>query len=39
MPHLARTEEDALDPLRGRPDFRLLSMGLAMPPEPFARRD
>ncbi len=29
--------EDALDPLRGRADFRLLMMDLAMPSEPFAR--
>jgi eukaryotic-like serine/threonine-protein kinase len=28
--------ETALDPLRGRPDFRLLMMDLAMPNEPFA---
>jgi tetratricopeptide (TPR) repeat protein len=28
--------EDALDPLRGRDDFRLLLMDLAMPAEPFA---
>jgi hypothetical protein len=28
--------EDALDPLRGRDDFRLLMMDLAMPAEPFA---
>jgi eukaryotic-like serine/threonine-protein kinase len=28
--------EDALDPLRDRPDFRLLMMDLAMPAEPFA---
>ena len=27
--------EDALDPLRGRDDFRLLMMDLAMPAEPF----
>jgi tetratricopeptide (TPR) repeat protein len=27
---------DALDPLRDRPDFRLLLMDLAMPTEPFA---
>ena len=27
--------EDALDPLRDRPDFRLLMMDLAMPAEPF----
>jgi eukaryotic-like serine/threonine-protein kinase len=29
--------EDALDPLRGRPDFRSLMMDLAMPADPFAR--
>ena len=29
--------EDALDPLRDRPDFRLLMMDLAMPAEPFAK--
>jgi eukaryotic-like serine/threonine-protein kinase len=29
--------EDALDPFRDRPDFRLLMMGLAMPADPFAR--
>ena len=28
--------EDALDPLRGREDFRLLMMDLEFPPEPFA---
>jgi eukaryotic-like serine/threonine-protein kinase len=28
--------EDALDPLRDRPDFRLLMMDLAFPAEPFA---
>jgi serine/threonine-protein kinase len=28
--------QDALDPLRGREDFRLLMMDLAMPAEPFA---
>ena len=28
--------EDALDPLRARPDFKLLMMDLAMPAEPFA---
>jgi hypothetical protein len=28
--------EDALDPLRGRADFKLLMMDLAMPVEPFA---
>src|SRR5262249_9497695 len=27
--------EDALDPLRGRDDFRLLLMDLAMPADPF----
>jgi hypothetical protein len=31
--------EDALDPLRNRPDFRLLMLDLAMPAEPFARAD
>jgi tetratricopeptide (TPR) repeat protein len=34
-PDAYRTE-DALDPLRGREDFRLLMMDLAMPGEPFA---
>jgi serine/threonine-protein kinase len=29
--------EDALDPLRGREDFRLMMMDLAMPDEPFAK--
>jgi serine/threonine-protein kinase len=29
-------DEDALDPLRNREDFRLLMMDLAMPTEPFA---
>ena len=28
--------DDALDPLRGREDFRLLMMDLAFPAEPFA---
>jgi hypothetical protein len=28
--------QDALDPLRGRDDFQLLLMDLAMPAEPFA---
>ncbi len=28
--------EDALDPLRGRDDFRLLLLDLAMPADPFA---
>jgi eukaryotic-like serine/threonine-protein kinase len=28
--------ESALDPLRDRPDFRLLMMDLAMPADPFA---
>jgi hypothetical protein len=28
--------ESALDPLRGRDDFRLLMMDLAMPADPFA---
>ena len=31
--------EDALDPLRGRDDFQLLMMDLAMPADPFARSD
>jgi eukaryotic-like serine/threonine-protein kinase len=35
-PDAYRTE-DALDPLRGREDFRLFMMDLAMPAEPFAR--
>jgi hypothetical protein len=35
-PDAYRTE-DALDPLRGRDDFRMLMMDLAMPAEPFAR--
>ena len=30
--------ESALDPLRDRPDFRLLVMDLAFPAEPFAQR-
>jgi serine/threonine protein kinase/tetratricopeptide (TPR) repeat protein len=34
-PDAYRTE-DALDPLRGREDFRLLMMDLAFPAEPFA---
>jgi hypothetical protein len=34
-PDAYRTE-DALDPLRGRDDFQLLLMDLAMPAEPFA---
>jgi serine/threonine-protein kinase len=34
-PDAYRTE-DALDPLRGRPDFQLLIMDLAMPADPFA---
>ena len=29
--------ETALDPLRDRPDFRLLMMDLAFPAEPFAQ--
>ncbi len=29
--------EAALDPLRGRDDFRMLMMDVAMPAEPFAR--
>jgi serine/threonine-protein kinase len=32
----AYRNEDALEPLRNRPDFRLLLMDLAMPDEPFA---
>jgi hypothetical protein len=28
--------EDALDPLRGREDFKLLMMDLAFPAEPFS---
>jgi tetratricopeptide (TPR) repeat protein len=32
----AYRNEDALDPLRGRDDFRLLMMDLAFPAEPFA---
>jgi tetratricopeptide (TPR) repeat protein len=31
--------EDALDPLRGQDDFRLLLMDLAFPAEPFARSE
>jgi hypothetical protein len=34
-PDAYRTE-DALNPLRGRDDFRLLTMDLAMPAQPFA---
>jgi hypothetical protein len=30
-------QESALNPLRGRPDFRFLMMDLAMPAEPLAR--
>jgi hypothetical protein len=37
-PDAYRTE-DALDPLRGRDDFRLLMMDLAFPAEAFARRE
>ena len=37
-PDAYRTK-DALDPLRGRDDFRLLLMDMAMPSEPFARPD
>jgi len=37
-PDIFRTE-DALDPLRDRPDFRLLLMDLAMPAEALARRE
>jgi hypothetical protein len=33
----AYRNETALDPLRGRPDFRLLLMDLDMPADPFAR--
>jgi serine/threonine-protein kinase len=33
----AYRSEDALDPLRGREDFRLLMMDLAFPAKPFAR--
>ena len=29
--------QDALDPLRGGDDFRLLMMDVAMPADPFAR--
>jgi hypothetical protein len=32
-------KEPALDPLRGRPEFRLIVMDLAFPFEPFARRE
>jgi hypothetical protein len=35
-PEAYRTE-DALDPLHGREDFRLMMMDLAMPADPFAR--
>ena len=35
-PDAYRTE-DALDPLRGRPDFRLLMLDVVFPAEPFAR--
>ncbi len=35
----AYRNENALDPLRGRADFRLLIMDLVMPSEPFARDD
>jgi hypothetical protein len=35
-PDAYRTE-DALDPLRGRDDFRLLMMDLVFPAEAFAR--
>jgi hypothetical protein len=31
--------EPALDPLRGRPDFRLLMMDLDFPAQPFARAE
>jgi hypothetical protein len=30
--------EDALDPLRDRPEFRLLMMDLAFPARPFAEK-
>ncbi len=33
------TRESALDPLRTRPDFRLLMLDLCFPGEPFTRRD
>ncbi len=36
--HDAYRTEDALDPLRDRPDFQLLMMDLAMPAEPFTPR-
>jgi tetratricopeptide (TPR) repeat protein len=32
-------DQDALKSLRDRPDFRLMRMDLAMPPDPFARGD
>src|SRR5262249_48361927 len=35
--HAFYRHEDALDPLRGRDDFRLLMLDLAMPADPFAR--
>ena len=31
--------EDALDPFRDRPDFRLLMLDLVFPDTPFARGD
>ena len=31
--------ESSLDPLRSRPDFRLLMMDVAFPADPFARSD
>ena len=34
--HAYRTE-DALDPLRDRPDFQALLLDLAFPADPFAR--
>ena len=37
-PDAYRTES-ALDPLRNRPDFRVLMMDLVFPAEPFARGD
>jgi tetratricopeptide (TPR) repeat protein len=35
----AYRNEDALDPIRDRPDFRLLMRDLTMPADPFARHD
>ena len=37
-PYAYRTES-ALDPLRNRPDFRVLMMDLVFPSKPFARGD